>query len=363
MFVIQDPTNEQSHYLLESLLDAFHEAEKVAGAFAFASSAGVRLLTEDEAFQEVARNHSVDLVVGIDAVTNNRALDSLAKVSRDYPNVQVRAFLNPRPEALFHPKFCWTKNRTGGHLITGSGNLTEAGLLGNWEAYSVEQLDEAGTALVESTWNNWTANHQASLLPLDNADVRRLASANNILAPEGDLPTLVAAPTPPAPGEEPVTTQLMAPTAVVLVAELPKNRPGQVNFHLDDYVNYFGVREGVGRLVIFRHVNADGTMDEYERNRPPVTVKSRNFRFELAATSGIPYPNNGRPIGVFVRVATRTFFYRYLLPDDSEHPTVTALLQRHVGLAAHQMRTVRMTVAELRQEWPNSPFWKLPATH
>lgn len=365
MFVIQDPTNEQSHYLLESLLDAFHEAEKVAGAFAYASSAGVRLLTEDEAFQEVARNHSVDLVVGIDAVTNNRALDSLAKVSRDYPNVQVRAFLNPRPEALFHPKFYWTKNRTGGHLITGSGNLTEAGLLGNWEAYSVEQLDEAGTALVESTWNNWTANHQASLLPLDNADVRRLAGANNILAREGDLPTLVATPTPAAPEEEPVTTQLMARTAVALVAEIPKSgdRWNQVNFQLDDYENFFGARkEGTNRRMIFRHVNSDGTMDMWEPNRPPVTVSSSNFRFELAAAAGIPYPTTGRPIGVYVRVVGRAFFYRLILPEDAEYAAVGNLLQRHVGSPGSNMRSIRMTVAELRQEWPNSPFWKLPAT-
>ena len=362
MFVIQDPTNEQSHYLLESLLDAFHEAEKVAGAFAYASSAGVHLLTEDNAFQEVARNHSVDLVVGIDAVTNDRALDSLTQVCEEYPNVQVRAFFNPRPEALFHPKFCWTKNRNGGHLITGSGNLTEAGLLGNWEAYSVQQLDESGTALVESTWNNWTANHQASLLPLDDADVRNRASANNILAREGDLPTLVATPTPPAPEEEPVTTQLMPPTAVVLVAELPKNRPGQANFHLDDYVNYFGVQKRIARLVIFRHVNADGTMDEYERDRRAVIAKSGNFRFELAASSRVAYPNHGRPIAVFVRMGPRTFLYRYLLPEDPEYLTVTGLLEQRAGTASRPMRAVRMTVAELRQEWPNSPFWKLPAT-
>ena len=141
MLIIQDPTDAQSTYLLESLLDAFQSAEKIAGAFSFASSAGVRLLTEDKSFKEVASRHVVDLVVGIDAVTNNRALDSLAAVCEENPNVRVRAFLNPRPEALFHPKFCWTRKKDGGDLIAGSGNLTESGLLGNWEAYSVEHLN------------------------------------------------------------------------------------------------------------------------------------------------------------------------------------------------------------------------------
>lgn len=215
---------------------------------------------------------------------------------------------------------------------------------------------------VEAAWNSWTAKHDGSLLPLDNAEVRRLASANKIMARKGDLPTLVAPAAPSAPEVEPVTTQLLPSTAEVLVAEIPKNRPGQANFHLDDYVNFFGAQEGVARLVVFRHVNADGTMAEYERNRPPVIVKSRNFRFELAATSGIPYPNNGRPIGVFVRVATRTFFYRFAFPGNREFQIVSALLQRLAGPPAPNMRTVRMTVADLRREWPSAPFWKLPAT-
>lgn len=147
MLVIQDPTNEQSTYLLESLLDAFRSAEKVAGAFAFASSTGVRLFTEDKAFHEVALQHPIDLVVGIDAVTNNRALDSLDAVARKYPSVKVRAFLNPRREALFHPKFCWTKNRTGGHLIAGSGNLTEGGLLGELGSILGRRNDRCGNII------------------------------------------------------------------------------------------------------------------------------------------------------------------------------------------------------------------------
>lgn len=364
MLVIQDPTNEQSTYLLETLLDAFRTAEKIAGAFAFASSAGVRLFTEDEVFKEVASKHEVDLIVGIDAVTNVRALDSLAAVANTYPRVHVRAFLNPRPEALFHPKFCWTKRHGGGHLITGSGNLTEGGLLGNWEAYSVEELNEKGIKVIESAWNNWTAKHDASLLPLNNADVRRLASANNILARAGDLPTLVAPAITPPPGQEPVTAQLLTNSAEVLVAEIPQSgdRWKQANFHLEDYVNFFGAQPGEARLVVFRHVNSDGTMAEYERNRPAVTVKSRNFRFELAAASGIEYPTNGRPIGVFIRVATRTFFYRLMLPSDPQYQTVCEVLQRRAGPPVRTMRSIRMDVADLRREWPNSPFWNLPTT-
>jgi len=127
------------------------------------------------------------------------------------------------------------------------GNLTESGLLGNWEAYSVEILSSNGIAAVESAWTTWTTRHQQSLLPLDNAEVRRQAAGNTVMAQEGDLPILVA---PSAAPAEPATPQLMPGTAAVLVAEIPQsgNRWNQANFDLDNYQNFFGAREGADRL-------------------------------------------------------------------------------------------------------------------
>jgi hypothetical protein len=45
MLVIQDSTDPQSTFLLESLLDAFQSADQIAGVFSFASSDGVDLFT------------------------------------------------------------------------------------------------------------------------------------------------------------------------------------------------------------------------------------------------------------------------------------------------------------------------------
>jgi HKD family nuclease len=357
VLVIQDPTNEQGTYLLESILDALPPAQKVAGGFAFASSAGIRLLTNDDLFQMIASRFPVELVIGIDAVTNSRALDELERVCRAFPSMTVRAFYNPRPESLFHPKFVFMRTAAGGTLITGSGNLTEGGLLGNWEAYSVEELNEAEINSVEDAWDAWKAKHEHAILPLDNPLVRERAAGNHVLAREGDLPTLV---TPQVPLEDdPDTTQLLPNNADVLIAEIPrsKNRWKQANFDKYNFETFFGANKN--RMVVFRHVNGDGSMAEYERNRPPVTVKSRNFRFELNAASRLDYPENGRPIGVFIRVATRTFFYRLLLPDDPQYLTVLEILGQRGGEG--DVRRVRMTVEELRREWPTAPFWQLPS--
>ena len=364
MLIFQDPTNRDGTYLLESLAQAFESATAIRGMYAFASSAGIRLLSEDRHFRQVARLGSVELIIGTDAVTNVRAIDALANVGRTYPAMTARAFLNQEPR-LFHPKFCFVKYQNGGRLIAGSGNLTEGGLLGHWEGYAICELDEDEYAHVEDQWDRWTERYHDWLLPLDDPRVRERAADNTVLAREGDLPTLVA------PGgtveEEPEAIHLIPGTSTVLVAEIPRsdNRWNQANFDLDNYENFFGAREDAAdRMIILRHVDADGTKAEYEAKRPPVTVKSRNFRFELAAARGLPYPAEGRPIGVFIRMAGRTFFYRLLLPDDLEYEIVRDLLEERAGPdhAPNRMRRERMTVDELRAAWPNSPFWRLPPT-
>lgn len=361
MLVLQDPTDAESSYLLESLLESFRAAKRVAGAFAFASSTGIRLLADDPLFRQVASDYSVDLVVGVDAVTNGPALDTLSQIAEACRGLNARAFLNRRHGSCFHPKFCWSKTAHGGWLICGSGNLTEAGLLGNWEAYSVAQLGAEEIAAVESTWNQWTARHEGSLLPLDNPEVRRLAEQNHVQAIEGDLPTLVAG-EQAKPDSERLALGEMS-SAPVLLAEVPRSgdRWNQVNFRLADYRGFFGVVEGRGSdlLMVFRHVQHDGTMADYERSRPPVTVRSRNFRFELAAARGLSYPESdrGRPIGAYIRVATRTFLYSLLLPGDSQYATVVGILRSRAGASGRGMRSAQMTVRDLRDEWPGSPFW------
>jgi HKD family nuclease len=361
MFILQDPTAENSTYLLESIADALEGAHHVAGAFAFATSAGVGLLADTPNFRRLAETHSVDLVVGTDAVTNTAALDRLAAVSRLGPQVRVRAFLNPRPQILFHPKFLWTKNGDGGRLITGSGNLTGTGLTENWEAYTVDQLDAGSLNAVEQTWNTWTTAHDLSLRTMDNPDIRARAAANNVLAREGDLPVVDV---PAANRQPPVppAVRILPDTSPVLIAEIPRSgdRWKQVNFQKADFVEYFGAQPD-GRLMVFRHVREDGMPGQFESERPPVEVASQNYRFELAAAQGLEYPAAGRPIGVYVRTGARSFLYRLVMPADRQHATVSGILDRRgVASRAGGMRSIRMSVAELRREWPGSPFWNLP---
>jgi len=75
----------------------------------------------------------------------------------------------------------------------------------------------------------------------------------------------------------------------------------------------------------------------------------------LQAASGLPYPKKRRPIGVFVRVATRTFRYRLLMPEDPDYSTVLAILGNRWKGPSNQIRRISINVNELRQGWHDAP--------
>jgi hypothetical protein len=148
-------------------------------------------------------------------------------------------------------------------------------------------------------------------------------------------------------------------TLPVLVAEIPKaaGRWKQANFDLATWTGFFGAREGSQRTIKLRHVEADGTLGPLETRRS-VAVKSRNFRFELDAAGGIPYPIQGRPIVVFLRLESGDFLYRLVLPHyGDEHARLDKFLTNRWYGRNDRMRRIRATVEDLSNHLPDSPLW------
>ena len=113
-----------------------------------------------------------------------------------------------------------------------------------------------------------------------------------------------------------------------------------------------------GRIVL-RHVGSVGGLEEVE-SRPGVSVQSHNYRFELAAAAGIPYPDpdNGRPVGVFLKTDSGIFLYRLVLPtDEAAYAAISAFLEQRWEGSDRHVRRVRTTVEDLREFWPQSPLW------
>jgi hypothetical protein len=320
---IQDPAWNQSEYLLERILEASSVASRGGGAFAFASLGGVKLLLADIDFRRFLTRSPFDLVIGVDAVTTLAALDSLGECVNTHKNLNVRVFMSEAGQSLFHPKFCWFGGTQGSALV-GSGNLTAGGLRGNREAFAVLPLDNKSQTEVEVQWNAWLDFNSPQLYSTNSPAARKQAAKNK----ESDLAfherqTVIKEDSKGKIWVGMPTTD----DASVLIAEIPKsgNRWNQANFDLDTFQNYFGADLGHTQRIILTHIDSDGVVGN-EEVRPSVSVSSQNYRFELEAGAGMAYPSKKRPIGIFVRAATRTFRYRLLMPGTRSHMIAEAYL-------------------------------------
>lgn len=369
---IQDPTDPASEYLIDTLLEACHGATCGAGAFAFLSAGGVQLFLRDKAFTEFASAGSFDLVVGVDAITDTSAIAALDAVRAVSPSVDASVNIPSHPRSIFHPKFAWFAKPGGGVLITGSGNMTAGGLRLNIEAFNVTKLSVAEMGALSTQWNEFKARNSASLFQTSDPRVTerliRNAERRKAEKPAEPKPPMTDKAAPIAP--VPIEAEAEAPADVdalpavvaqteVLVAEIPQSgsRWKQANFSKATFINFFGASTTVARTAYLFHVKADATIGEQEV-RPAVVVASHNYRFELEAAAGVPYPAQGRPIGVFVRIATRTFTYLLVLPGGSTHGALTDLLQAAVPNAGRQMRRFVFSASQVQAVWPTSPLWK-----
>ena len=369
---IQDPTDPASEYLIDTLLEACAGATRGAGAFAFLSAGGVQLFLRDRGFADFAEEGTFDLVVGVDAITDLAAVAALEAVQADLPSLETNMHIPTHPRSIFHPKFAWFEKPGGGVLVTGSGNLTAGGLRWNVEAFNVSTLNTGEVRALSAQWDAFKARSAASLFTTDdpmviarlerNAERRRLERARTpgprLPRPGEPLPAAAAA----AQAETAADVDALptvTPTTEVLVAEIPQSgsRWKQANFSQETFINFFGASTTAARTAYLFHVRVDGTVGEQER-RPAVVVASHNYRFELDAAAGIDYPAEGRPIGIFVRIAMRTFTYMLVLPGNPVHSRLTAVLQAEVPTAGRQMRRVVLPAERVRTVWPASPLWR-----
>lgn len=356
---IQDPTDPQAPFLHEQILEKCEGATHGAGAFAFVTFEGVNLLLNDEIFRRFATGGTFYLIVGVDGVTNVRALIALQNASRELPGLTVRVFYHDLfPQSVFHPKFCWFRHSTRGFLITGSGNPTAKGLRGNWEAFAIGELGVDAADALEAQWKQWVEVHTTHLRLLDDENVLARAALN--IQQRRPL-------APVSPPEEAGLEAVKEPPALppqflrVLVAEIPRGsyRWNQANFDLNSFRNFFGAEPGRVQRIVLQQVDENGVLGKLE-SRPSVAVKSQNYRFELEAAAGLSYPDAGRPIAVFIEIAPRTFRYRLLMPDDPQHGIMNAFLDSTWRGRDDRLRRVIRDTDVLRQAWPNSPLWQMP---
>lgn len=389
MFYIQDGRFSRSLTTHEAILTAAtstrNNIDYGAGVFAFATSGGASLVFEDQVLSNFLINSRFTLIVGIDDITNTIALNKLIELRDQYqPNLEVKVFCHNGTGSLFHPKFIWFKIDGEIRLITGSSNLTEKGLRRNREAFTVNNLIDSELLDFEETWNLWIRENNGNLRDLDDDEVVRKAARNATrfvrthrveteieadeeenLSPETAIPPeTVDVNSPIGPDileTEDYEAWTIEDNPEVLVAEIPKsgNRWKQANFKVAVFEGFFGGIAGAHqeRRILLRHVGDRGSLEELEV-RPTVSVRSKNYRVELDAASGLNYPEgDDRPIGIFIKVATRSFIYSLVMPGDVNYNEVQTYLNNSQPRVGIQMRQYLTNSEELRVSCPNLSFW------
>jgi hypothetical protein len=197
-------------------------------------------------------------------------------------------------------------------------------------------LSIAEIAELKEQWEAWTSIHSSRLHTLGSAEAFARAEQNK--GGWGARRRAAPSTTPPIDAQD----------TPVLIAEIPRSgdRWKQANFDQDNYENYFGAKVGTQRRMLFQWLRPDGTLAEVE-SRPSVQVISSNWRFELNAAADLDYPSSGKPIGVFLRIAERTFLYTLSMPGDAYNAQLSEFLTTRWTGSANNMKRLRFSVADV----------------
>jgi len=360
MLYFQDPYFSDSYTLHEALIQSCAASIQGKGAYAFASKSGIEILLKDRVFDSLLDRGEFSLIVGIDEITDLASLEALSTIKDSKPNLTVKAFDHNNRGSLFHPKLSYFKNQdNSGNLIVGSGNLTLGGLRRNREAFSLLQLSVDEMLRIEAYWNSWLLQSNELLKDIDNIDVIRKATDNQyvrrtrIRRPDEEV---VIEEEIPIAGLDEIEILhqdgwQFYPDSEVLIAEIPRSgdRWKQANFDSGTFQNFFGATLGDNsQRILLRNINDDLTLSEIEV-RPSVSVVSQNYRFELDAASGLPYPNEGKPIGVFIKVTTRMFLYHLYMPNQPLYEEFNEWLQTNWTGRGDRMKRITTRVSQINE--------------
>ena len=327
-FCIQDPSHPETTYLYEAIIRAAEGAASWRGVYAFATRDGVNWLFEEQVINQLLVNGGeVDLLVGLDAITNRRALERLRELEEIHERFRPRVFWN-EIAALFHPKISDFSYADGGRtLVVGSGNLTPGGLMNNVEGYAVISADQ-GEEIDLSAMDEFFQRHADAIRPIDDEALER--AEQNVIrrinrGQQDDHLTFA----PPRRARRPVRLipggEEGRVTVVdrILIAEVPRagGRWSQVHFNGDVVQLYFRIADFETQRAYLTHVRQDGTRSDVEVRQCVFSQSNRNHRIEFGAATGLQYPA-ARPLLVLRERQLRVFDYMLLLPNSEGYAEV-----------------------------------------
>ena len=358
---IQDPTHPGTTYLYEAILAAAREAMEWRGLYAFATRDGVDHLIEDKIVHDLMDGGGeIDLVVGVDAITNRATLERMQELELRYANFRPRVFWN-ESRGLFHPKISDFGLEGGGRiLIVGSGNLTPGGLMGNFEAYTVITADQ-GDEIDIRALEEFLERHAASIRCIDDEVLER--AAENIIRPTRGARRRGVAGRRRAPraGPDAPADRRAAAFDRILLAQMPRagGRWAQGHFNADVAREYFRLNQLDTQRVCLTCVSPDAIRGEKEIRRCVYSEANRNHKIEIGAAKGLDYPDDTPPLLIFRELQLRTYDYMLLMPGENGYGSVLELSGRLPRLGNGFRRSITY-IPILAGAWPDCPLLHVP---
>lgn len=348
--ILQDPCALTPNLLLDELENHFKDADAIYCAFAFVTASGVNLLFDQAGVKANLEQAKTHLIIGMDAITDARAISKLSGLCSQFKGFSVQVFL-PRAGGIFHPKFSWVKKGNTGVVITGSGNLTNGGLKNNFEAFSVTQIDQQAVKAIENSWNKFLADNPDNLFPLDAKEVEEAAQENAKLKKAIKIIRKKV-------GKKVVSGVMPEKGSAVFIEELTKGRGGkQRDVGKWAAENFFGKNP----KLFLTHINDQGQRAD-EETRKVSSKGSVNFAIDLDASKGLIPIDGHMPIAVFIRINPLNFFYHIVSVGSEHYDTVSSYLIKEVGeVPAGKAKRLKkeMSIQTLQEIWPTAPFWSI----
>lgn len=360
-FHFQDPTCSETVYLFEALIEAIGKADECSGIFAFASRPGVDALITDPAVTKFLSKSRLSLLLGIDAITDRRALERLRELQAVHGDRLVVEVFLPHNSGIFHPKIAYF-HYPNGHstLIVGSGNLTPGGMRNNFEAYSVCRATR-GEVLDMSSYERFR-KLQAANISIITEEVLKRAEKNVFTRRKGhkgerkrkDTSEIIAEHAVEIASQE---TQI-GPAQQVLIARVPKagGRWGQVHFNRQVIEQFFRVKPNDPNQRVYLSEITTSGIEKPQEVRPCVySNTNKNYKIELGAARGREYPTGGTPIVVMLELQVRSFEYTLLMPGEKGYSEMEQVINAHPSLGKGLARVI-ILMEQLRSAWANNPF-------
>ena len=356
---------------------------------AFASYGGVSALTK-YIEEGKTKGMNIKVVLGIDQKgTSKEALEEVLEWG-----VDARIF-HTSSKNIFHPKVYLFENRDIFTLIVGSNNLTVPGLVQNVECSLLIKDTIDPSSVHDDFYRYWKGildGTETHLYPVTQELIDDLFNKKYILS-ESDraerydngsdgvkstsgglsmfkrsaiqpLPTgfrpqrhvkVKKAKQDNAKGKTAKAEESLLVGEEVLIAEIGGGpRWKQVNFPVNIFEDFFGAERGNNAYNIkLMNIAKDGSLGEVE-TRQAVSVKSRNYRFEIkcAETEGAYPGNDKRPIGIFIKLDNDEFLYHVLKHGDKGYKKIKEYLYQETTNSARELKRAIVHVEAIHAIYP-----------